>query len=340
MVTVATSTGQQEAGHCNKKISKFATMITSVTLLVLSLFALYIGAGWLVKGSTEIALKAKISNLVIGLTIVAFGTSAPELVVSLNASLSGQGDIAVGNIIGSNIFNIAAILGISAAIQPLQAKRQLTRLDIPILIVATAVFTLLFWNGVLGRLEGCCFLAGIIIYTVFSLYYSRKHEKKVEEQIGELEKQPEPWYKDVLYIVGGLVILIFASNLLVNNAVSIAQELGVSEAVIGLTIVAAGTSMPELATSVVSALKKNPDIAIGNIVGSNLFNILAIAGTSSVVSPIAAKNVNYVDLLVMLGLTLLLLPLVKSGQKISRAEGWALILVYLCYLAWLLRDLI
>ena len=315
-------------------------MITSVTLLVLSLFALYIGAGWLIKGSTEIALKAKISNLVIGLTIVAFGTSAPELVVSLNASLSGQGDIAVGNIIGSNIFNIAAILGISAAIQPLQAKRQLTRLDIPILIVATAVFTLLFWNGVLGRLEGCFFLAGIIIYTVFSLYYSRKHEKKVEEQIGELEKQPEPWYKDLLYIVGGLVILIFASNLLVNNAVSIAQELGVSEAVIGLTIVAAGTSMPELATSVVSALKKNPDIAIGNIVGSNLFNILAIAGTSSVVSPIAAKNVNYVNLLVMLGLTLLLLPLVKSGQKISRAEGWALILVYLCYLAWLLRDLI
>ncbi|WP_289005962.1 calcium/sodium antiporter [uncultured Parabacteroides sp.] len=315
-------------------------MITSVTLLILSLFALYIGAGWLVKGSSELALKAKISNLVIGLTIVAFGTSAPELVVSLNATLSGQGDISVGNIIGSNIFNIAAILGISAVIQPLQAKRQLTRLDIPILIVATVVFTLLFWNGTLGRLEGCLFLAGIILYTIFSLYYSRKHEKKVEELAGELEKQPEAWYKDVMYIVGGLVILIFASNLLVNNAVSIAQELGVSEAVIGLTIVAAGTSLPELATSVVSALKKNPDIAIGNIVGSNLFNILAIAGTSSIVKPIVAKNVNYVDLLVMLGLTLLLLPLVKSGQKISRAEGWALIVVYLCYLAWLLRDLI
>lgn len=315
-------------------------MITSVTLLILSLFALYIGAGWLVKGSTELALKARISNLVIGLTIVAFGTSAPELVVSLNASLSGQGDIAVGNIIGSNIFNIAVILGISAAIHPLQAKRQLTRLDIPILIVATVVFTLLFWNGTLNRLEGCLFLAGIIIYTVFSLYYSRKHEKKIEEQTGELEKQPEPWYKDVLYIGGGLVILIFASNLLVDNAVSIAQELGVSEAVIGLIIVAAGTSLPELATSVVSALKKNPDIAIGNIVGSNLFNILAIAGTSSVVNPIVAKNVNYVDLLVMLGLSLLLLPLAKSGQKISRTEGWALIVMYLCYLAWLLRDLI
>ena len=315
-------------------------MITSVTLLILSLFALYIGAGRLVKGSSELALKPNISNLVIGLTIVAFGTSAPELVVSLNATLSGQGDISVGNIIGSNIFNIAAILGISAVIQPLQAQRQLTRLDIPILIVATVVFTLLFWNGTLGRLEGCLFLAGIILYTIFSLYYSRKHEKKVEELAGELEKQPEAWYKDVMYIVGGLVILIFASNLLVNNTVSIAQELGVSEAVIGLTIVAAGTSLPELATSVVSALKKNPDIAIGNIVGSNLFNILAIAGTSSMVKPIVAKNVNYVDLLVMLGLTLLLLPLVKSGQKISRAEGWALIVVYLCYLAWLLRDLI
>lgn len=315
-------------------------MITSVTLLILSLFALYIGAGWLVKGSTEIALKANISNLVIGLTIVAFGTSAPELVVSLNASLAGQGDIAIGNIVGSNIFNIALILGISAAIHPLQAKRQLTRIDIPILILATIAITILFWDGKLGRLEGGFFLAAIIAYTLFSLYYSRKHDKKVDIENGELEKQPEPWYKDLLYIAGGLGILIFASDLLVNNAVSIARELGISEAVIGLTIVAAGTSMPELATSVVSALKKNPDIAIGNIVGSNLFNILAIAGTSSLVHPIVAPNINFVDLLVMLGLTLLLFPLVKSGQKISRAEGWLLIIVYVGYLGWLLKDLI
>lgn len=315
-------------------------MITSVTLLVLSLFALYIGAGWLVKGSSEIALKANISNLVIGLTIVAFGTSAPELLVSINASLTGQGDIAIGNIVGSNIFNIAIILGLSAAIQPLQAKRQLTRIDIPLLILATILLTVLFWNGKLERLEGFIFLVGIILYTVFSLYYSRKHEKKQEETNGELEKQPDSLYKDVLYIVAGLAILIFASHLLINNAVSIAQELGVSEAVIGLTLVAAGTSLPELATSVVAALKKNPDIAIGNIVGSNLFNILAIAGTSSIIHPIVAKNVNYIDLLVMLVLTLLLLPLAKSGQKISRAEGWVLLIIYLCYLAWLLRDLI
>ncbi|WP_455637468.1 calcium/sodium antiporter [Parabacteroides sp.] len=315
-------------------------MITSVTLLVLSLYALYIGAGWLVKGSTEIALKANISHLVIGLTIVAFGTSAPELVVSINASISGQGDIAIGNVIGSNIFNIAAILGISAAIHPLQAKRQLTKIDIPILILATILLTFFFWNGELGRLEGALFLTGILLYTLFSLYFSRKHEKQIEVQNGELEKQPEPWYKDILYILGGLAVLIFASHLLVTNAISIAKELGVSEAVIGLTLVAAGTSLPELATSIVAALKKSPDIAIGNIVGSNLFNILAITGTTSVIRPIIAKSVNHIDLLVMLGLTLLLLPLAKSGLKISRTEGWILIIIYLGYTAWLLRDLI
>lgn len=315
-------------------------MITSFTLLILSLVALYIGAGWLVKGSSEIAQKANISNLVIGLTFVAFGTSAPELVVSINASLTGQGDIAIGNVIGSNIFNIAAILGISAAIRPLQAKRKLTKLDIPILIVASIALVVLFWNGMLGRLEGILFLIGIVAYTIFSLYYSRKHEKMVEEAHNELQIQPQPWYKDVMYIVGGLMILIFAAQLMIDNAVSIAQALGVSEAVIGLTVVAAGTSLPELATSVVAALKKNQDIAIGNIVGSNLFNILAIAGTSSVIHPIVSKNVNYVDLLVMLGLSLVLLPLAKSGQKISRIEGCFLIAAYLGYLGWLLRDLI
>lgn len=315
-------------------------MITSVTLIILSLFALYIGAGWLVKGSTEIALKANISNLVIGLTIVAFGTSAPELVVSINASLSGQGDISIGNIVGSNIFNIAAILGISAAIYPMQAKRQLTRIDIPILIVASILLTVFLWDGNLSRLEGILFLVGIISYTLFSLYYSRKYEKKVEEKIGELEKQPDPWYIDLLYIVGGLVVLIFASQMLVDNSVSIARNVGLSETVIGLTLVAAGTSLPELATSIVAALKKNTDIALGNIVGSNLFNILAIAGTTATIHPIAGSSINYSDLLVMLALTLLLLPLARSGMKISRVEGWVLVVSYLVYMGWLLHDLV
>lgn len=310
-------------------------MITSLTLLILSLMALYIGAGWLVQGSSALALKANISPLVIGLTIVAFGTSAPELAVSLGATLRGQGDIAIGNIVGSNIFNIGVILGVSATICPLQVKKQLLRIDIPIMLAATILFTILFWNGTLGRMEGLFFLTGIIIYTLFSLLYSRKQE---EEPNLELEEQSKHWAVDTLTIIGGLVVLVFASRLLVDNAVSIAKELGVSEAVIGLTIVAAGTSMPELATSVVAAYKHKTDIAIGNIVGSNLFNILAIAGSCSLMHPIEAKNVNYIDLLVMLAISILLLPLMKSGQKISRTEGAALILIYVIYLFWLLRD--
>ncbi|WP_456088689.1 calcium/sodium antiporter [Parabacteroides sp.] len=312
-------------------------MITSLTLLILSLVALYIGAGWLVQGSSALALKAKISPLVIGLTIVAFGTSSPELAVSLDATLNGQGDIAIGNIVGSNIFNIGIILGISATICPLQVKKQLLRIDIPILLAATTLLTILFWNGTLSRLEGLLFLGGIIIYTLFSLFYSRKHG---EGPNLELEEQPKHWAIDMLAIIGGLVVLVFASRLLVNNAVSIAKELGLSEAVIGLTIVAAGTSMPELATSIVAAFKRKTDIAIGNIVGSNLFNILAIAGSCSLIHPIEAKNINDIDLLVMLAISALLLPLVKSGHKISRAEGFALIVLYVIYMFWLLRDAI
>ena len=266
-------------------------MITSLTLLILSLVALYIGAGWLVQGSSALALKAKISPLVVGLTIVAFGTSAPELVVSLNATLSGQGDIAIGNIVGSNIFNIGVILGVSATICPLQVKKQLLRIEIPVMLAATVLFTILFWNGTLGRTEGLFFLTGIIIYTIFSLFYSRKHGTEGSSQ--ELEEQPKHWAVDTLAIVGGLVVLVFASRLLVDNAVSIA-------------------------TSIVAAYKRKTDIAIGNIVGSNLFNILTIAGSCALIHPIEAKNVNYIDLLVMLGISVLLLPLVKSGQKISR----------------------
>ncbi len=312
-------------------------MITSLTLLILSLVALYIGAGWLVQGSSALALKAKVSPLVIGLTIVAFGTSAPELVVSLNATLSGQGDIAIGNIVGSNIFNIGVILGVSATICPLQVKKQLLRIDIPVMLAATLLLTVLFWNGTLSRVEGFFFLAGIIVYTLFSLFYSRKHG---EGPNPELEEQPKHWAVDTLAIIGGLAVLVCASRLLVDNAVSIAKELGMSEAVIGLTIVAAGTSMPELATSIVAAYKRKTDIAIGNIVGSSLFNILAIAGSCSLVHPIEAKNVNYIDLLVMLTISVLLLPLVKSGQKISRTEGFVLILFYVIYIFWLLRDTI
>lgn len=312
-------------------------MVTSFTLLVLSLIALYMGADWLVKGSSALALRAKISPLVIGLTVVAFGTSAPELVVSINSVANGQGDIAIGNVIGSNIFNICAILGISATICPLQAKKQLTRLDIPLMITATILLTLFFWNGTLERWQGAVFTTCIIAYTLFSLYYSRK---KSEENTVELEEQLRPWYTDTLYIVAGLFILVEGSQLLIDNATTIARHIGVSEAVIGLTIVAAGTSMPELATSIVAALKKNPEIALGNVVGSNLFNVLCISGITSLIHPIEAKTVNHIDLLVMLGVSLLLLPLAWTRNRISRGEGFTLVLIYILYTLWLLREVI
>lgn len=315
-------------------------MTTSIFLLILSLIALYIGADWLVRGSSSVAARAKISPLVIGLTVVAFGTSAPELVVSLSATLNGQGDISVGNVIGSNIFNICIILGLSAIVYPLQAQTQLLKRDIPVMILSAIIFTILFWDGTLTRLEGILFFSGIIVYTALSLYYARKNGKKEILPKEEKINVSSHWLVDVGYIGGGLIVLIFASQLLVDNAVFIAQLLGISEAVIGLTIVAAGTSMPELATSIVAATKKNPEIALGNIVGSNIFNILAILGITASVHPITANDVNYIDLLVMLGVSLLILPVVRTGYKISRIEGVFLVIIYILYTCYLLRNLL
>lgn len=307
-------------------------------MLILSLVALYFGAEWLVRGSSSLALRASISPLVVGLTVVAFGTSSPELVVSLNATLSGQGDIAAGNVIGSNIFNIAFILGLSAIVYPLQAKVQLFKIDIPVMVVASLLFTVMFWDGFLGRIGGGLFFAGILIYTGTSLCHSRKNKEAADTNEESGMKIQKHWSFDIGLIVLGLVVLVFASDLLVKQAVIIAQFVGISEAVTGLTIVAAGTSMPELATSIVAATKKQSDIAIGNIVGSNIFNILAIMGLSALVHPITALQVNYVDLLVMLGVSLLLLPLVRTGFRINRWEGALLVSVYVIYTIYLLKG--
>lgn len=313
-------------------------MVITVLLLILSLVALYFGADWLVRGSSSLALRAHISPLVVGLTVVAFGTSSPELVVSLNATLSGQGDIAAGNVIGSNIFNIAFILGLSAIVCPLQAKVQLFKVDIPVMLVASVLFTVLFWDGVFGRIEGGIFFAGILAYTGLSLYHSRKKNEASDRNDESGMKVLKHWTFDIGLIVVGLVILVFASDLLVKQAVFIAQAVGISEAVTGLTIVAAGTSMPELATSIVAATKKQSDIAIGNIVGSNIFNILAIMGLSALVHPITALQVNHVDLLVMLAVSILLLPLVRTGFRIVRREGILLVLIYVAYMIYLLMG--
>lgn len=311
-------------------------MVISIFLLLLSLGALYIGAEWLVRGSSALAARAHITPLVIGLTVVAFGTSAPELVVSLSAAFHGQGDIAIGNVVGSNILNICLILGVAAIIYPMQIKTRTVKKDIPVMLIATILFTVLFWNGKIGRWEGLLFFAGIVAYTFYNLYFARKQKEVAEAPVAVSRH----WVIDLLFLLAGLGILIFASQLLVKNAVFLAKSFGISEAVIGLTIVAFGTSMPELATSIVAACRKNPEIAVGNVIGSNIFNVLAIIGTTALVHPISAPQVNYVDLLVMLGTSLLLLPLARTGYKISRVEGVGLVLVYIAYTLYLLRDVL
>lgn len=316
-------------------------MILNILLLLLSLAMLYFGAEGLVRGSSSLAIRAKVSPLVVGLTIVAFGTSSPELVVSLNATLAGQGDISIGNVVGSNIFNICVILGIAAMIQPMNVRKQLTKIDVPIMIAVAALFTVMFWHGHLSRIAGAILFIGIIAYTVFSIIYAKKEGKKDPESLEEFDefKASKSVWLDLLYIVIGLVILIIASNLLVESSVFIAKAMGISEAVIGLTIIAAGTSMPELATSIVAAIRKNPEIAIGNVVGSNIFNILSILGISSLVKPISAPNVNYIDLLIMLSVSVLLLIMMRYKYKISRADGAFSFIIYIGYTFFLLRNI-
>ena len=228
-------------------------MLIPVLLVAASLVVLYFGADFLVKGSASLAVRFGISPLVVGLTVVAFGTSAPELLVSVQSALEGNPGIAVGNVMGSNIFNVCAILGISAMIYPLRVNSRLIRLDAPVMLVATLLFVGIFRNGSFGRWAGILFFAGICAYTIYCVYKAKRGE--VVEGDEEI-KPTKSWMLDVVLVIAGFALLVWGSGLLVDNAVIIAQALGWSEAVIGLTIVAAGTSMPELATSVVAALKK------------------------------------------------------------------------------------
>ncbi len=296
---------------------------------------LYFGAEGLVRGGAALALRAGMRPLVVGLTVVAFGTSSPELVVSLDAAFAGAGNLAVGNVVGSNICNVALILGLAALIRPMRVQVQLIRLEVPIVIACSILLAIFLLDERLGRLEGLLLFLGIIGYLAFSLRQVHKERKTVkEETLGAL---PSHLWHDVAFVIGGVVILVIGARLFVDGAVRLAQSWGVSEAVIGLTIVAVGTSLPELATSVVAAIKKEGDIAIGNVVGSNIFNILAILGISALVVPLRAGGVGLVDLGVMIGLVLLLLPLMRTGFSIDRWEGALLLAAYVGYVAYLVN---
>lgn len=267
----------------------------------------------------------------VGLTIVAFGTSAPELVVSVKAALSQQGDIAIGNVVGSNSFNIGLILGLTALVCPIPVHLQVIKIDAPIALGVAILLPFFLLNHSLGRVEGLTLFAGIITYTLMSIYLGRKADSKGQSDVS-IPPVSRHWLIDVAYILAGLGVLVLGSRLLVDHAVILAKALGVSEAVIGLTIVAAGTSMPELATSVIAAFRKQPDIAIGNIVGSNIFNILAILGIASLVSPLHVHGISKWDYIIMIAFTVLLIPLLYTGRLLHRIEGTILLALYGGYL--------
>lgn len=300
-----------------------------------SLGLLYGGAAWLVRGGASAALRLGLKPLVVGLTLVAYGTSMPELLVSAKAALAGQGDIALGNAIGSNIFNIAVILGLAAVICPLQVQFQLIKLDAPVMILVAGVFWLLFRDGHIGRLEAAGLALGLVVYTAGNLYLARRQTTATvdAEFTAVMPAVSKNWAADAAFIVCGLGLLMAGSRLLVDNAVTLARGWGVSEAVIGLTLVAGGTSLPELATSVVAALKKQPDIAVGNVVGSNIYNILCILGVSGLLAPLDGPGIRPFDLYTMLVLTIVLLPMLWSGLTVKRWEGAVLLTGYAVYLA-------
>lgn len=308
-------------------------MTQHLAFIALALVMLFVGAESLVRGSASLALRAGLSRLMVGLTIVAFGTSSPELVVSLEAALSGQGDIAVGNVIGSNSFNIGVILGVAALVCPIPVHRQIIKIDAPIALSVALLLPLFLRDQTIGRVEGTLLAAGIIAYTWLNAVRARK-ETETDALSGDDVTLPAVsghWGKDIAFIVGGLGVLVLGSHLLVEHSVALASQFGVSEAVIGLTIVAAGTSMPELATSLIAAVRKQPDIAVGNVVGSNVFNILGILGLSSVVSPLHAPGVSTLDVVTMIVFTVLLIPLLYTGRLLHRLEGFVLLGSYCLY---------
>ncbi len=255
----------------------------TAALLILGTVLLVAGAEFLVRGASKLAVSVGISPLVVGLTVVAFGTSAPELAVSTYAAFTGEAEIAIGNVVGSNIFNILFILGVSAMITPLVVAQQLIRLDIPIMIGVSILLLILGVDGKIGHIDGLLLFSMVVAYTVFLIRQSRKESRAVREEyerefgVGKEEKTPHAWKIDLAYMVGGALMLVLGSRWLVDGAVRVAVDLGVSELVIGLTIIAIGTSLPEVATSVVASLRGERDIAVGNVVGSNIFNILAVA---------------------------------------------------------------
>jgi cation:H+ antiporter len=318
----------------------------SLLTFAAGLILLVAGANALVRGASKLALSFGISPLVVGLTIVAFGTSAPELAVSVGAVLDGRTDLATGNVVGSNIFNVLFILGLSALIAPLVVNIQLIRQEVPIVLGASLLLLALGLDGRLSMADGGLLFALLLAYTGFLIVQSRRETKAAKDEFADELKAAEPgawdsqWVVQLGLIGAGLTALVFGSDLLVQAAVSFAKAMGVSDLVIGLTIVAAGTSLPEVAASLAAALKGERDIAVGNVVGSNTFNILGCLGLSGLVSGdlglTVAPSLLAFDIWVMVAVALACLPVFVTGREIARWEGGVFLGYYVAYVAYLI----
>ncbi|WP_067726632.1 calcium/sodium antiporter [Oceanobacillus damuensis] len=310
-------------------------------LLILGFVLLIKGANWFVDGSSNIAKLLRISPILIGLTIVAFGTSSPEITVSIIAALEGSGDVALGNVVGSNIFNITLVVGLAAFLYPLAVQNETVKKEIPFTLLSTAALLILMAdvflqgerNNLITRGDGLILL---LFFTIFMIYIFEIALK--DRKASEKEPLPEglTWGKNILISLLGLAAIIFGGELVVSNATEIAYSLGMSETLVGLTIVAIGTSLPELVTSISAALKKQSEIALGNIVGSNIFNILLVLGTSSVITPLAFDGKVFTDLYMMVILTIILLIFSRTNFKIGKREGLILALAYVVYLIYVI----
>ena len=292
------------------------------------------GADFLTEGAAALARRVNIPEIVIGLTIVAAGTSAPELFVSLVSALKGTPDLAVGNVVGSNTMNCMLIVGCAAMVAPMTISRSTVKKDIPFAVGASILLMLLALNNFLGRFDGILLLAGFVSFMVYSLRQAKNGQGDATTE----EKQQNPWLS-ALYIVLGLVGLVIGSNLFVDHASSLALALGISEGVVGLTVVAGGTSLPELATSVVAARKGQSAIAIGNVIGSNVFNILLILGLTATISPLQIEGITTIDMAVMLLSVILVWLFSRTRYTVERWEGGLLLVIYIGYLVWLITNL-
>lgn len=309
-------------------------MVLTTLILLAGLVFLILGGEFLVRGATGIALRAKISPLVVGLTVVAFGTSAPELLVSVQSALAGNPDIAMGNVVGSNICNLALVLGITAVIMPIQVHADSIKLDWPMTMASSALLYFLVFDGWVNTWEGALFVSILIIYSVFIIRKSRKETKASIADINEADL-PEPSGHaglDFMYLVIGGVGLYFGSGWFVESASSLAAYMGVTERVISITVVALGTSLPELVTSAVASFRKETDLAVGNLLGSNIFNVLSILGITSLVKQVEVNvEIREVDMLWMLGITAIVFPMMLIKRRVSRIEGALLLTIYCVY---------